>query len=166
MMSEKWTIVDINENEVGLTWERGSNLKIPDGLFHVAVSIWIKDQHGNILLTQRHPDKSWGLKWECSGGSVLAGESVIEGVQRELREETGIILSEDKLKYLGKIVMQDRHCIMHTFLGHVDSEMNLVLQPEEVVDAKWVNEQELEQMKDEIVETVWDRYLRFKMNII
>lgn len=80
-------------------------------------------------MTQRHPDKPWGLKWECSGGSVLAGESVIEGVQRELREETGIILSEDKLKYLGKTVMQDRRCIMHTFLGYVDSEIGLMLQP-------------------------------------
>ena len=165
MMSEKWTIVDINENEVGLTWERGSNLKIPDGLFHVAVSVWIKDPRGNILLTKRHPNKTWGLKWECSGGSVLAGESVIEGVQRELREETGITLSEDKLKYLGKTVMKDRRCIMHTFLGYVDSEISITLQPEEVVDAKWVNKQELEQMKDEIVETVWERYLQFKTEI-
>ena len=152
-------------SEVGLTWDRGLNLKIPDGLFHVAVSVWIKDQSGNILLTQRHPNKPWGLKWECSGGSVLVGESVIEGVQRELREETGIILSEDKLKYLGKTVMQDRRCIMHTFLGHVDSEISITLQPEEVVDAKWVNKQELEQMKDEIVETVWERYLQFKTEI-
>lgn len=164
-MSEKWTIVDIDENEVGLTWERDSNLKIPDGLFHVAVSIWIKDQNGNILLTQRHPNKPWGLKWECSGGSVLAGESVIEGAQRELREETGIKLPEDKLKHLGKTVMQDVHCIMHTFLGYVDSEIDLTLQSEEVVDAKWVDKQELEQMKDEIVETVWARYLQFEEHL-
>lgn len=53
-------------------------------------------------------------------------------------------MSEDKLKYLGKTVMQDRHCIMHTFLGYVDSEIDLMIQPEEVVDAKRVNEQELE----------------------
>lgn len=164
-MSEKWTIVDIDENEVGLTWERDLNLKIPDGLFHVAVNIWIKDQNGNILLTQRHSNKPWGLKWECSGGSVLAGESVIEGAQRELREETGIKLPEDKLKYLGKTVMQDVRCIMHTFLGYVDSEINLTLQSEEVVDAKWVDKRELEQMQYEIVETVWERYVQFKAEI-
>ena len=161
-MSEKWTIVDIDENEVGLTWERDSDLEIPDGLFHVAVSIWIKDQKGNILLTQRHPDKPWGLKWECSGGSVLAGESSIDGACRELQEETGIILPKDKLKYLGKTVMKESHCIMHTFLGYLNSEIDLKLQSEEVVDAKWVNQYELDQMKDEIVETVWERYLQFK----
>lgn len=161
-MSEKWTIVDIDENEVGLTWKRDSSLEIPDGLFHVAVSVWIKDQKGNILLTQRHSDKPWGLKWECSGGSVLAGESSVDGACRELREETGIILSKDKLKYLGKTVMQDRHCIMHTFLGYLDSKIDLKLQPEEVVDAKWVNQYELELMKNEIVETVWERYLQFR----
>lgn len=75
------------------------------------------------------------------------------------------MLLEDKLKYLGKTVMQDRRCIMHTFLVHVDSEISITLQPEEVVDAKWVNKQELEQMKDEIVETVWERYLQFKTEI-
>lgn len=161
-MSEKWTIVDIDENEVGITWERDSNLKIPDGLFHVAVSVWIKDQSENILLTQRHPNKPWGLKWECSGGSVLAGESAIDGARRELREETGIILPRDKLKHLGKTVMQDSHCIMHTFLGYVDSKTSLKLQLDEVVDAKWVDKRKLEQMKDQIVETVWKRYLQFK----
>ena len=47
----------------------------------------------------------------------------------------------------------------------MDSEIGLMLQPEEVVDAKWVNKQELEHMKDEIVETVWERYLQFKTEI-
>lgn len=164
-MSEKWTIVDINENEVGLTWKRDSNLEIPDGLFHVAVSVWVKNRRGNILLTQRHPNKPWGLKWECSGGSVLARESVADGALRELREETGITLPKNGLKYLGKTVMQDRHCIMHTFLGHVNSEIDLKLQQDEVVDAKWVGKRELEQMKHEIVETVWERYLQFNTQI-
>lgn len=95
-------------------------MEISDGLLHVVVSVWVKDRRGNILLTQRHHNKPWGLKWECSGGFVLAGESAIDGARRELREETGIMLSRDRLKYLGKIVMQDRHCIMHTFLGYAD----------------------------------------------
>ena len=61
--------------------------------------------------------------------------------------------------------MQDRHCIMHTFLGYLDSKIDLKLQPEEVVDAKWVGKRELEQMKHEIVETVWERYLQFNTQI-
>lgn len=88
------------------------------------------------------------------------------GTRFELENIRLSILSEDKLKYLGKTVMRDRHCIMHMFLEYVDSEIDLMIQPEEVVDAKRVNEQELEQMKDEIVETVWERYIQFKMNII
>ena len=88
------------------------------------------------------------------------------GTRFELENIRLSILSEDKLKYLGKTVMQDRHCIMHMFLEYVDSEIDLMIQPEEVVDAKRVNEQELEQMKDEIVETVWERYIQFKMHII
>lgn len=137
-MNEKWTIVDIDENEVGLTWKIDSNLEIPDGLFHIAVGIWIKDTENNILLTRRHSDKPWDLKEECSGGSVLAGESAADGALRELQEETGIIFFKNGLKYLGKTVMQDRHCIMHTFLGYVNSEIDLKLQQDEGVGAKWV----------------------------
>lgn len=63
-------------------------MKISDYLFHVAVSIWIKNQYGNILLPQRHPDKPWGLKWGCSGGgSVLVGESATEGLREDFERK-------------------------------------------------------------------------------
>ncbi|WP_083787583.1 NUDIX domain-containing protein [Holdemania filiformis] len=43
-----------------------------------------------LLLTQRHPDKLYGLVWEMNGGPVLAGEINRKGACRELREEAGL----------------------------------------------------------------------------
>lgn len=164
-MREMWELVDINGNKTGVKIERGTNTPIPQGMYHVAVDIWTRSKDGKILLTQRHPNKEWGLKWECSGGAIAAGESPLDSARRELEEETGIQVSEEKLTYLGKTIMSEYQCIMYTYLVVLTVDVDLKLQPEEVVDAKWVGTLELENMKEEIVESVWDRYLQFKNQI-
>ena len=165
-MGEVWELVDIDENKTGIMIERGTNTIIPQGMYHTAVDIWTKSKDGKILLTQRHPNKEWGLKWECSGGAILKGERSIDGARRELQEEIGITISKEKLTYLGKTIMSEYQCIMYTYLVVLTDEVELKLQPEEVVNAKWVSALELENMKEEVVKSVWDRYLQFKDKII
>ena len=161
-MREVWELVDLNENKTGVMIERGTSTPIPQGMYHMAVDIWVKGKDGKILLTQRHPGKPWGLKWECSGGAIVKGESPMDGAIRELQEETGIKISEKELVYLGKTVMEKYQCIMYTYLVCHTEDVALNLQADEVVDAKWVDISELKNMKDEIVDSVWERYLQFK----
>lgn len=165
-MGEVWELVDIDENKTGIMIERGTNTIIPQGMYHTAVDIWTKSKDGKILLTQRHPNKEWGLKWECSGGSIIKGERSIDGARRELQEETGIKISEEKMIFLGKTIMEEYQCIMYTYLVRLTDDVKLNLQSEEVVDAKWVGISELENMKEDIVKSVWDRYLQFKDKIV
>ena len=61
--------------------------------------------------------------------------------------------------------MTEYQCIMYTYLVVLTEDVELKLQPEEVVDAKWVDSIELENMQQEIVESVWDRYLQFKAKL-
>lgn len=165
-MNEVWELVDIDENKTGIMIERGTNTPIPQGMYHTAVDIWTKNKDGKILLTQRHPNKEWGLKWECSGGAIVKGERSIDGARRELQEETGIKISEENLTYLGKTIMKEYQCIMYTYLVCLTDNVEIKLQPEEVVDAKWVGVREIENMKENIVKSVWERYLQFKDKIV
>ena len=89
MMAELWELVDINKKKTGKILVRESDMLIPEGMYHMVVEIWTKDSNGKILLTQRHPNKHFGLLWEASGGAMVAGEESIEAAQRELKEETG-----------------------------------------------------------------------------
>ena len=51
-----------------------------------SVSAVIFDGRGQLLLQQRSDGGQWGLP----GGSVEIGESIVDAVRREVREETGL----------------------------------------------------------------------------
>lgn len=49
----------------------------------------LTDREGRVLITQRRADQSLPLQWEFPGGKVEPGESPVDGLRRELREELG-----------------------------------------------------------------------------
>lgn len=88
MKMEKWDLYNAKREKSGITVCRGEI--IPKGLYHLSVSVWIVNQQGQYLLSQRHPKKQYPLYWECTGGSVLSGETSLQGAIREVKEELGI----------------------------------------------------------------------------
>ena len=82
---ELWDVYDENRKLTGKKHERG--VPLGPGEYHIIADVWTVNQRSEILLTRRHPDKPYGLLWECTGGSVLTGENSVEGALRELSEE-------------------------------------------------------------------------------
>lgn len=164
-MAELWDLVDKHKNKTGLVWKRGDSRAIPKGMYHICTVIWTVRPDGKILLTKRHPSKPYGLLWENSGGSLLSGENGREGAKRELYEETGISAEVNDFIYLGDSISSDY--IAETYLYHIPAcDVELKLQASEVVDAKWVTPAELEDMRSQIVPTIYKKYLRYKKKII
>lgn len=58
-------------------------------VLHVAVGV-VRDNNGNILLTQRAKHAHQDGLWEFPGGKLEANETVMQALQRELHEEVGI----------------------------------------------------------------------------
>lgn len=50
---EKWDLYNAKREKSGITVCRGEI--IPKGLYHLSVSVWIVNQQGQYLLSQRHP---------------------------------------------------------------------------------------------------------------
>ncbi|MBR2460527.1 MAG: NUDIX domain-containing protein, partial [Clostridia bacterium] len=157
MKMEIWELCDIDGKGVGVYLERGKDL--PKGYYHPVVEIWTKMPDGRILLTQRHPEKPYALKWECSGGSMVAGEDFPLSASRELEEETGISVAPEKLIYLGKVV--DLGCVLKSFLALPDTQPDIRIQKEEVVGYKLVTVSELEAMEDELTDWARDHFRMF-----
>ncbi len=149
-MAEFWDIYDKDRQKTGRVQERGKPSASPDD-YHLVVEIWLRNSRGEVLLTKRHPNKHYGGLWECTGGSVLAGEESLPAAIREVKEEIGVDLTQGTPGILLTSLSIHRekqysaHYDVYLFERDIPLEQ-LILQPEEVVDAKWVTQKELEQM--------------------
>jgi len=61
----------------------------PDPALHVVAGV-IHNVKGEVLLSRRQPGRHQAGKWEFPGGKVEPGETSLEALARELREELGI----------------------------------------------------------------------------
>ncbi len=107
------------------------------GEYGLAVCVWVYDGRGNILLTQRAPQKSYPGTWENSGGAAQAGENSRQAIRRELFEETGILAAEDEFEFVAS-TQSEQFFFDHYFLCRSTPLERIVLQPGETSDAKWV----------------------------
>ncbi len=111
---------------------------IPRGEYHIVVQVMTINRNGEILLTQRVPEKTSGGKWECSGGCAVSGETSKEAAVRELFEETGIQADENELSLEWTLTTDSM--IRDFFVLVKDVPLSaLRLQSIEVCAAKWVS---------------------------
>jgi 8-oxo-dGTP diphosphatase len=64
----------------------------------VSVAAVITDDHGRALLIQRRDNGTW----EPPGGVLELGETIHDGLRREIREETGLDIEPDTLTGIYK----------------------------------------------------------------
>lgn len=87
---EYWDIYDENKQLTGRRMKR-NDWCLKDGEYHLSVLGVVRRKDGKFLITRRKLDKAWAPGWwEVPGGGVQAGESSLEAVIREIREETGV----------------------------------------------------------------------------
>lgn len=150
---EVWDLYDENKNVTGKYCIRGE--KIPDNYYHLVVHIWIKNDKGEYLISQRSEKKDrYPLMWECSGGAVIKGETSIEGAIREVKEEVGIDLEEKNGKMVFSKIREFHNGekfndIMDVWLFKYNGEVDLKnATTDEVNDFKWMKKEEIRKMYD------------------
>ena len=156
-MAELWDIYDENRNKTGRLAERGVT-KLEFGKeFHIVVAGIIINSENKILISQRAPHKHLGLQWELNGGSILAGETSLEGILRELKEELGLEFSKKEAIFLKEITARKFPNFKDLWLFKKDIDIkDIKFNDGEAIDVKWVSIEEFIQMYNdgEIVETV------------
>ena len=113
-------------------------LELPRKQIGVAV-IW--NQAGEILIDRRKLGGTMGGLWEFPGGKIEPGETVLECIKREIREELAIEISVGELLIL----------IEHTYptfhlkaIVHHCQHLGGIPQPIESEEIRWVTVQDLD----------------------
>lgn len=122
------------------------------GLWHRAVYAFIIDKNGNVLLQKRSPNKKlWPNLWDVTvGGHVISGEFGRQALIRETKEELGIEINDDDIKYLvGSTSINIKEDIIdkhynecYLIVKDIDIE-NICVQKEEVVEVRYFSKEEL-----------------------
>lgn len=88
--------------------EGGVFLEKPPGFNEKAPTIACCYLHykDKILLVHRQDGKHEGNHWGIPGGKLGKGETLFDGVVREVFEETGLCLDREKLHFIGKLYIR------------------------------------------------------------
>ncbi len=102
----------------------------------------------NFLFLKRQSHKSEGNLWGIPGGKCERGETTLDTVLREIKEETALDISNRSLKYFGKVYIRypEIDFIYHTFECPLQNyPTDLVIEQVEHTEHRWVTlEQALE----------------------
>ena len=142
-MSELRDLYDINGNKTDKTYHKGEH--IPKGYYPMVVMVVIKNSDGKFLMQKRAESK--GGDWGVTGGHPKSGETPIEGIITEVKEELGLDFSnENFIEYDSGCDGKD--CYKMYFVNKDINIKEIKIQKEELSEVKWFTMQELQQMVD------------------
>lgn len=95
--------------------------------------------------------------WEPTSGLVQSGENSIQGIKRELKEEIGVTIDDNDLKLLKTVKESNAFRDIYIINKEVPIE-TIKFNDGEVVDAKYVTIEELNQMIDNEEAFEWLRW--------
>jgi 8-oxo-dGTP diphosphatase len=105
---------------------------------------------GKILLVKRGVDPNKGL-WAIPGGSLKLGETLQEGAEREIMEETGITIRAKEPVYSFDFFERDgdgrirfHYVIVDMMADYIGGE---VQGADDALEARWVSQDELKYLE-------------------
>ena len=136
--SEYWDVYDENRKKTNKIHKR--NEKLNDGEYHLVVDAIILNSKNEILISRRSAYKKFAFMWECAGGAVLKGETSLEGMIRELKEELGIEVTAKDAMILKTIKSENKHNFKDLWVFKKDIDISkLTFEDGEAFDAMWVS---------------------------
>lgn len=149
-------LYDINRNLTGKRIFKGDI--IPENTYIMIVVIFIQNEKNEFLIQKRSIQKD-GL-WATTGGHPKSGESSLEGIITEVKEELGIVI--DRPILFKQASGKNTICDLYYIKKNIDLK-DIVLQEEEVSSVKWASIDEINELmkNNEFKESHYKMFMDF-----
>ena len=147
-MTEYIDLYTVDRVPTGRTAKRGEPLE--DGTYRMVVHVCIFNSKGEMLIQKRADDiVRWPSYWDISvGGGASAGDTSRSAAERETAEELGLSIDFSDRRPVITVNFSDGFDDFYTIEKEIKPE-DLHLQAEEVADARWASQKEIEEMIDD-----------------
>lgn len=138
---EKRDLYDEKRNLTGETIVKGE--PIPEGRYIVVVLVFIQNSEGKFLIQKRSELKNG--KYATTGGHPKSGESSIEGIITEVKEEIGLDINPNDLELYFSGRSEKERVFWDDYYIKMDipNIKSLKLQEDEVSSVEWFSEKEI-----------------------
>lgn len=159
-------LVDLLNNRKELTGETCERNAVPEGKYRLSIHIWIVNDKNEILIQQRSASrKMFPNMWTNTGGACIAGETSIETVFRELKEELNIIPNIDNLELIASYKRKKDYVDVWLLRQNINIK-DLKFNDNEVQAAKWATIEEWGKLliEEQAVKSSTDYFLNYINN--
>ncbi len=134
--------------QYNVSMDNGIGGAYPDRPVVAVGAIVIKNDEVLLVLRGKPPSEN---RWAIPGGSVNLGETLQEAAEREIKEETGLVIKAREPVFTFDIVETDDHdkvrfhyVIVDLFADYVSGEPK---PGDDVTDARWVSKSGLDHLR-------------------
>jgi len=144
---EKRDLYDEKRELTGETIIKGE--KIPEGKFVKVVLVFIQNSEGKFLIQKRSERKNG--KFATTGGHPKSGESSLQGIITEVKEEIGLDIKPEDLQLYFSGISYEAQRIWDAYYMKMDIENieELKLQEEEVDSIQWCTTEEINELMEQ-----------------
>ncbi len=142
-MAELRDLYDFHGNKTELTYHKGD--PIPEGYYPMVVMVVIRNSEGKFLMQKRVPSK--GGDWGVTGGHPKAGETPMEGIITEVKEELGLDFSKEIFTQYDS-GCDGKDCFKMYYVNKDIDLDEITIQEDELSEVRWFSMDELQHMVD------------------
>ncbi len=145
MFMETWDLYTKNCEKIGQTIERGKVL--PANTYHIVIHFWIKNSVGDYLIQKRSEKASSQQHlWANTGGSAMSGETSLQALARESREEIGYKVPINEVKRIRRYIKNDS--LIDIYLLEKDVLLNECEIGDEVSEIRYASQKDIELLRE------------------
>lgn len=114
---------------------------VPKGRYYITVAVFIENSKNEFLL---QINKKYDM-WTTTGGHPKSGESSLDGIVIEVKEELGVDVEASKFELFKTIKTEDDFVDLYYLKEDIDLS-SVEMQEEEVANVGWFSRDAIEQL--------------------